>query len=311
MSNFTNFAIKSEYEHIAELGDRLGEVEKMIDWEQFRPIIKELYTNQTEIGGRPNLDEVLMIKMLVLQQWHGLSDPELERQANDRISFRQFLGYPVKIPDRSTIWLFRERLSKSEKDSLIWNELQRQLDLKGLSIRKGMIQDATFIHSDPGHAKVDTPRGKEAKTRRSKDGTWTKKGGKSHFGYKFHVIIDRDYDLIRRIYTSTASVHDSQIDLSDIDEVVYRDRGYQGAECKGYNATMLRGARDHPIGIKDKLRNNRISRKRSKGERPFAVIKSIFRSGSVKVTELKRVRVKNMFSAFCFNLYQMRTIYGQ
>ncbi len=26
-----------------------------------------------------------------------------------------------------------------------------------------MIQDATFIHSDPGHAKADKPRGDEAK----------------------------------------------------------------------------------------------------------------------------------------------------
>jgi IS5 family transposase len=249
--------------------------------------------------------------MLILQQWHGLSDPELERQANDRISFRQFLGLPTKIPDRSTIWLFRERISESGKDIAIWNELQRQLDVKGLTIKEGMIQDATFIHSDPGHASSDTPRGGEAKTRRSKDGTWTKKGGKSHFGYKLHAIMDRDYDLIRRISTTTASVHDSQVDLSETGEVVYRDRGYQGAKCKGYNATMKRGARNHPIGIRDKLRNERITRKRSKGERPFAVMKTVFKSGTMKVTELGRARVKNTFTAFCYNLYQLRTIQKQ
>jgi len=112
-----------------------------------------------------------MIKMLVLQQWHGLSYPELERQANDRISFRQFLDFPDKIPDRSTIWAFRERISESGNDSAIWDELQRQLDNKGLKITKGMIQDATFIHSEPGHATVDTPRGEQGNTRRSKDGT--------------------------------------------------------------------------------------------------------------------------------------------
>ncbi|WFN35473.1 IS5 family transposase [Methanogenium sp. S4BF] len=311
MSNFTNFAIRYEYERIAELGDKLGEVEKLIDWEAFRPFLTGLYSNNTEKGGRPNLDEILMLKMLILQQWHGLSDPELERQANDRISFRQFLGFPDKIPDRSTIWAFRERLSLSGKDKDIWNELQRQLDAKGLTIKKGMIQDATFIHSDPGHASSDTPRGEEAKTRRSKDGTWTKKGGTSHFGFKLHAIIDREYDLIRRVCTTTASVHDSQIDLSEEGEVVYRDRGYQGAKCKGYDATMKRGARGHPIGIRDKLRNERISRKRTKGERPFAVIKSVFTSGTVRVTELGRVRVKNMFSAFSYNLYQLRTIEKQ
>jgi len=159
MSTFINFAIKSEYARIAELGNKLGEIEKLIDWELFRPILGDLYSNKTDKGGRPNLDEILMIKMLVLQQWHGLSDPELERQANDRISFRQFLGLADKIPDRSTIWLFRDRISKSGKDTAIWNELQRQLDAKGLTIKEGMIQDATFIHADPGHASSDTPPG--------------------------------------------------------------------------------------------------------------------------------------------------------
>jgi len=43
-----------------------------------------------------------MVKMLLLQGWYGLSDYEAERQANDRISFRHFLGYPETIPDRST-----------------------------------------------------------------------------------------------------------------------------------------------------------------------------------------------------------------
>ena len=62
-----------------------------------------MYDNHTEQGGRPNNDEIVMMKMLVLQSWHGLSDPELERQANDRISFHKFLGFPKRIPDRSTV----------------------------------------------------------------------------------------------------------------------------------------------------------------------------------------------------------------
>jgi IS5 family transposase len=32
-----------------------------------------------------------MVKALVLQHWFSLSDPELERQVADRISFRIFL----------------------------------------------------------------------------------------------------------------------------------------------------------------------------------------------------------------------------
>jgi len=116
-----------------------------------------------------------MIKLLVLQQWYGLSDPEIERQATDRISFRHFLGYPEIIPDRSTAWLFRERLIKAGKVNDIWEEFQRQLDAQGLTIKRGVMQDASFITADPGHAPAYMPRGEQAKTRRSRDGTWAKR----------------------------------------------------------------------------------------------------------------------------------------
>jgi len=77
--------------------------------------------------------------------------------------------------------------------------------------------------------------------------------------------MDINHDLIRRIHTTTANVYDCQIDFSQWGEVVYRNRGYQGATCKGFSATMQLG---HPIGIRDKLRNFLISKVRSKGERP-------------------------------------------
>ncbi len=254
------------------------------------------------------MDEVVMVKLLVLQEWHGLSDPELERQVTDRISFRKFLGFPEAIPDYSTVWYFRERLEETGKAREIWGELQRQLDEKGLKVKKGVIQDATFITADPGHAKADTPRGGGAKTRRSKDGTWTKKGKKSYFGYKLHTKSDTDFGLIRDLETTTASLHDSHIDLSKPGEVVYRDRGYFGAETLGYSATMKKGARNHPIDIRDKLRNKRISRKRAPGERPYAVIKNVFKAGHVRVTTVGRVCVKMLFASFGFNLYQLRTL---
>ena len=131
MASFIDFAFREEYERVRIFGDKLSEIDSIISWEAFRPIVKDIYDNKTEKGGHPNIDEIIMIKILVLQEWHGLSDPELERQITDRISFRKFLGFPDTIPDYSTIWIFRERLIKSGKDRKIWQELQRQLDAKG------------------------------------------------------------------------------------------------------------------------------------------------------------------------------------
>ena len=305
MDSFDSYLLRKLYKETARHGDKLAKIEKQINWNKFRPIIQPMYRNKTPRGGRPNMDPVLMVKLLVLQAWYGLSDPELERQVNDRISFRHFLGYPEKAPDYSTVWQFRERLAKTGKDKLVWEELQRQLDAKGLQVRKGVVQDASFITSDPGHSRADKPRGTEAKTRRNRDGAWVKKGGRSVFGYKLHMKMDLDHGLIRELEATAANAHDSRVDLSRVGEVVYRDKGYQGVVPRGWDATMKRAARGHPLSIWDRLRNRRISRKRCPGERPFAVIKRVFHSGHVLVTSLPRVRVKLVFVCLCFNLVQL------
>ena len=296
MDDLTDFALNEEYKHLQSIGDKLAEISSLIAWKPFRPILESMY------------HVIVMFKMLVLQQWHGLSDAELERQCIDRISFRKFLSFPEYVPDSTTVWSFRKRIIDNGIDEQVWDEMQKQLDALGLKIKKGMIQDATFIHSNPGHAKVDEPRGKDAKTRRSKDGTWTKKGGKSYFGYKFHTIIDKDYELIRRFKTTTASVHDSQIDLSELNEVVYRDRGYFGAIAKGFAATMQRAVRGHPLEISDILRNKRISSQRVPGERVYSVVKEVFNAGKVLLTTVERGNVKMLMTAFCFNLHQLKTL---
>ena len=300
--------LKKAYENVRKNGDKLAEAEKLLDWEAFRPIIAPMYHNKTPRGGRPNVDSVVMMKLLVLQQWYGLSDPELERQVADRISFQRFLGFPENLPDYSTVWQFRERLAESGRDKLIWEELQRQLDAKGLKVKKGVVQDASFITSDPGHAPADKPRGGEARTRRSRDGSWTKKGSRSYYGFKLHAKLDVGLGLIRDLETTPANVHDSRVDLSRPGEVVYRDKGYFGVEPRGYDATMRRGVRGHPLGIRDRLRNRRINRKRAPGERPFAVIKRVFHAGHVLVTTVPRVRVKMVFACLCFNLVQLGTL---
>jgi len=309
MSDFGDFFLNQEYLKIAGMGNKLGEIRDIIDWEKFRPIIADMYRDNKEIGGRPHNDEILMIKMLILAGWHGLSDYEVELLAMDRLSFRHFLGYPDKIPDRSTIWVFKEKLTSKGKVHLIWEELQRQLDEKGYVIKRGTIQDATFITSDPGHAPADKPRGDKAKTRRSRDGTWGKKGTKSEFGFKLHTIIDKENQFIRRFDTSTASVHDSQIDLSQKGETVYRDKGYFGSiPFASMDKTMKRSVRGHPISTRDKRRNRAISRVRSLVERPFSVIKRLFRSGHVQVTTHLRVHVKNLFACFSYNLFNLVTV---
>jgi transposase, IS5 family len=304
MNSFVSYGLQQAYDRLARLGDPLAQANTLLDWEKFRPIAKELYNNKTEKGGHPNIDCVLMIKILVLQHWYCLSDQRMERELTNNLSFMNFLGFPETIPDSTTIWLFRERLKGKGKIDVIWQELQRQLDAEGLFVKEGSIQDATFIAADPGRP-GDKPRGNEARTRRSKDGTWAKKGDHYHFGFKFHDKVDVEYGLIRDLKVTTASVHDSRVDLSVEGERIYRDKGYFGSLAKGRSVTMYRATRGHPLSNWDKMRNLQISRIRAPGERPFAVIKTVFKAAHVLVTTVERVSVKMVFTAIAYNLNQL------
>ena len=138
------------------------------------------------------------------------------------------------------------------------------------------------------------------------EGSWAKKGVKSFFGYKGHILIDTNHHLIRKVETTTASVHDSQIDLGIEGIPRYSDKGYDGAKTRGHNAAMKKATRGHKLGIRDILRNRRISKKRSHIERCFAVMKRAHKAGHVLVTTVARAGMKFMLNAFVYNLVQLK-----
>ncbi len=73
MESFDSYLLKKLYLKVKGKGDRLAKIQSAIDWEKFRPIVSGMYRNGFERGGRPNVDEVVMVKLLVLQQWIGRS----------------------------------------------------------------------------------------------------------------------------------------------------------------------------------------------------------------------------------------------
>ncbi len=178
-------------------------------------------------------------------------------------------------------------------------------------MKKGSAQDATFITSDPGHVKHEEPRD-EGKTRRSKDGSFTKKNNKTFFGYKGHDIVDdgNPVPVIRSYAVTTAKDHDTKIDLSKVGITVYRDKGYFRHDPKGIDGTMDRSVRNHKLSIESVRRNRRISRKRSLVEYPYAVMKRMFHFSHFMVTLAGRVRVKFMFACFGYNVHALKILQG-
>ena len=107
---------------------------------------------------------------------------------------------------------------------------------------------------------------------------------------------------------TTASLHDSQVDLSIPGIPCYKDKGYAGGYCKDINATMNRASRNHPLTIEQIRRNLRITKKRSPGERPYSVMKGIMHGGHTFVTMVRRYRVKAMFLCLGYNMLTLITL---
>ncbi|MDP2934275.1 MAG: IS5 family transposase [bacterium] len=302
MESLVNFALKEKYAKVKKLRSRLENMDKIIDWNKFLALFPE----RESTVGRPNYNKILLLKILFLQGWYGLSDEELEFQINDRFSFQQFLGFPNFIPDYSTIWRFREELADGNLTDKIWNELQRQINEKNISVEKGVIQDAVFIIAEPGKTNSGmNDRGQSAKTSRNRDGSWTKKGKKSFFGYKAHTKMRRGSKIIESLAVTTARVPDGKIDLAIPNDIIYRDKGYTGTKTKAKgDGTMRRGN----LSVDEILRNKRIQSKRSQGEHPYATIKRAMHGGQTKLTTVYRVFVQQLFVFAAYNIYRLATI---
>src|ERR1700679_3832671 len=65
-----------------------------IPWQELAQPLRKLFPNDDKPGhaGRPHWPVVMMIKIMMLQRWFGLSDPMMEEMLKDRISFRRFVG---------------------------------------------------------------------------------------------------------------------------------------------------------------------------------------------------------------------------
>jgi IS5 family transposase len=277
------------------LGNPLLELNEVIDWKAFRPILKRIRKKERKsTAGAKAKDEIMMFKGLVIQNLYGLSDDQLEYQIEDRRSFQRFLGLGnhQRAPDAKTFWAFRNDLSARGLVEPLFTQLTAQLNQAGYLARKGQIIDASIVpapiqrNSRDENAKIkagDVPEDWEENKRRQKDteARWTKKNGKSYYGYKNHIEIDNANKLIRQYQVSDASVHDANVfeDLLDPDNSsadVWADSAYRSEEkeaslkANGYRSRVQRkGKRNKPLSLREQRGNRTRSKIRSRVEHVF------------------------------------------
>ena len=314
------FDIDERRRELAAKGDDLERLNAIVDFEVFRPdLVGAVLRSDGSRGGRPAFDHVFMFKILILQAAHGLSDERAEYLIKDRLSFMRFLGLDLhmSVPDATTIWLFRQALVEAGEIDALFDLFKQHLEARGFIARGGQIIDATIVEAPKQHNTRDeneqvkagkTPEDwakKPAKNRqKDKDARWTKKHGKSYFGYKNHVGIDKANKLIRTWDVTDASVHDSQkldelLDAGNPGRDVWADGAYrsEAAEArlaeKGYNSRIhFRAWRDHPLDETQKNANRARSEVRARVEHIFGDMTTAMGAKIVRTIGLARARFK-------------------
>lgn len=277
------------------LGNPLLELEANVDWEAFRSTLEQVHEKERKNkAGAPTKDVVMMFKGLVIQSLYGLSDEQLEYQIEDRRSFQRFmgLGKHQRAPDQNTFWTFRNRLAELKLIEPLFDAFSEQLNSAGYIARKGQIVDASLIpvpiqrNSRDENQRIkqgEVPEDWSENKRRQKDtdARWTKKNGKSHYGYKNHVEIDNEQKLIRKYQVTDASVHDSNVfeELLDPDNTsrdVWADSAYRSQDQEdqleelGYRSHVQRkGCRNKPLTEREHRGNRTRSKVRSRVEHVF------------------------------------------
>jgi IS5 family transposase len=295
--------------------DRLAEIDELVDWAPFEAIVSVIHASRR---GEPSYPPLVMFKALLLQRWYGLSDPAMEEALDDRMSFRRFVGLAMadETPDHSTIFRFRDQLTRRGLLEPLLGELLRQLDGRGVVVKQGTLIDATIVRSAARRPRVGG--GKTSKVDPDARFGTNNERRRYQFGYKLHVGVDARSGLVRAAVTTAANVQEvTQADrLVQGDELaVYADRGYDAAwfhdalAARGIaDGVMRRNRPKHQLSPAEVERNHALSLTRRAVEKVFGTLKRSYRLERMPYYSLARNATALTLACMAFNLRRWHAI---
>jgi len=317
---------------LTKQGDPLVFLKKNIKWEQFKPILENVFNKEAKgPGGRPPFDYIMMLKILILQRYYNLSDDRTEFQILDRMTFMRFLDLELsdKVPDSKTIWLFKETLIKANVIEELFNLFHSELEKQGYIGNEGKIIDASFVEVPrQRNSREENQKIKEGKTpeewqdnphklsQKDTDARWTKKNDIVFYGFKDHVKIDKKSKLLDTYNVTDASVHDSQslneiLDEKDENQSLYADSAYTGEEPdnmiknkKMINCVNEKGYRNNPLTEEQKKKNKEKSKIRARVEHIFGFIENSMNGSYIRTIGIVRAKAIIGLMNLTYNMFR-------
>ena len=335
--SFADLEVSKSLEHNRSF-KMMNRINEVVNWKNIEALLREYYEVGTSKEGADAYPPLMLLKGLLLQKWFRIpSDPELENQINDRISFKKFLGLPLDrlSPDHSTFSRFRNRLSKEAMMNLN-NEVLREFARRGLSINEGIAVDARLVKSASRPMSNDNLRelkekrgtpegkvdkeGKPLKFSRDLESDWTVKNDGPHYGLKEHASVDVKSGFVLATTLTPASVHDTNYlpyltvascHTKDPIKKVYGDKGYYGEPNRSFlhlneieDGIMRKDTTTAKITEIEIERNKKIAKKRYIVEQYFGLSHLYDGAYRARFTTI----IKNIWDTMCrqmaFNLFR-------
>jgi len=154
---FSDIAVKTKLETVNSF---LKEIDTIIDFKKLKPILNKNKIGTKNVCGVKAFDNVLMLKILLIQKFYNLSDLKAEESLKVNLLFMAFVGLSLEdtVPDETTICRFRNSLIENKLYDKLFNNINRQLENKGLIAKGGkhVLVDASLIKSDNNTIKYKT-----------------------------------------------------------------------------------------------------------------------------------------------------------
>ena len=324
------FDLEKRISKIDRNGDPLALLNKIVDWEQFRPQLQTLRIKERKSNaGRKPYDVVLMFKIMVLQSLFNLSDDSAEQMILDRLSFCRFLGATLgdDVPDAKTIWAFREAMSEIDLAKSLFAKFDEFLRENGFQARKGQIIDASIVEVPKQHnteeeneliksgeaEKVKASWSPAKAAQKDTDARWTKKNNRSFFGYKHHDSVDVKHKIVRSYVVTSANVHDSNhfADLvtDNTNSDIYADSAYRSEEHEELlqdaelrSRIQRKGKRGKELSDWEKQGNRTRAKIRARVEHVFGIFKKRMIDPVIRTVGLVRAKTKIGLRHLAYNI---------
>lgn len=299
---------------------------ELLDWAAISSKLKGLYRREiSEAGGPEPYAPLSMFKAMLLGQWPGLSDTELEHSLRVRMDFVAFTGLEPEdgLPDATTLCRFRNRLVQAKLDQVLLRQINGQLERQGLKVSgsRGAIIDATLIESAarPGRTvEVDDQGQAQVADSADEQARWVKKGNDAYYGYRGYAAVDTDDGYVEHVELHPAN--EAEVNkLPDIVDTlstgvakpvaILADKGFASAANRQYLADkgigdliQYKASRGHPLHPLQTKMNRAIGGLRYKVEQALGTMKRQFHLSRARYFGVAKTQAQMCWAALGMNL---------